>query len=134
MSGNLKPPSHLCLSSVQPKLTSAATSRSCKLSTFWKPSPFLEEHNPPDKTSPAVTLQFLPVPDALLAPHRLPFSDKLFPPARPLPMDFPTWTPGVNPHIYDRTSQPFSDQHRKPSLLPPHILCSAWLLVFPCYS
>ncbi|MED6243074.1 hypothetical protein ATANTOWER_014491, partial [Ataeniobius toweri] len=34
-----------------------------------------------------------------------------------LPTDFPTWTPGVNllgtnPHIYDRTSQPFSDQHQ----------------------
>ncbi|MEQ2186512.1 hypothetical protein GOODEAATRI_029302 [Goodea atripinnis] len=34
------------------KFISAATSRSCKLSTFWKPSPTLEDHTPPDKLNP----------------------------------------------------------------------------------
>ncbi|KAK5603213.1 hypothetical protein CRENBAI_012404 [Crenichthys baileyi] len=78
------------------------------------PSPFLEEHNPPDKTSPAVTLQFLPLPDALLAPHGLPFSDKLCPPARLLSdaahelSDLDSRSKPSRNKPSHRTSQPFS--------------------------
>ncbi|MED6244227.1 hypothetical protein ATANTOWER_000077 [Ataeniobius toweri] len=71
---------------------------SCKLSTFWKPSPFLEEHNPPDKTSPAVT----PCARRPARSPRTPFLRQV------VPASSPTWTPGTNPRIYDHISQPFS--------------------------
>ncbi|MEQ2179122.1 hypothetical protein GOODEAATRI_021406 [Goodea atripinnis] len=75
------------------------------------------------------TLQLLPVPDALLASHELPFSDKLCSPARSLSdaahgltdLD-PRSKPSRNKPLHRRPYLPafLSDQHRKPFPFPPH--------------
>ncbi|KAK5604069.1 hypothetical protein CRENBAI_023720, partial [Crenichthys baileyi] len=57
---------------------------SLKLSAFWKPSSFFEEITSRTNQAEQFTLQLRPVPDALLASHGLPFSDKLCSPVRSL--------------------------------------------------
>ncbi|MEQ2182421.1 hypothetical protein GOODEAATRI_022153 [Goodea atripinnis] len=74
-------------------------------------------------------LQLLPVPDALLASHGLPFSDKLCSPARSLSdaahgltdLD-PRNKPSRNKPLHRRPYLPpfLSDQRHKPSPFPPH--------------
>ncbi|KAK5604624.1 hypothetical protein CRENBAI_014142 [Crenichthys baileyi] len=91
--------------------------RSCKLSTFWKPSPSLEDHKPPDKPSPGSLLcsSYLCQTPCSLPTDSLSRTSCARQPARSptLPTDFPTWTPGlnlpgINRHIDDRSSQPSS--------------------------
>ncbi|MED6254585.1 hypothetical protein ATANTOWER_029786 [Ataeniobius toweri] len=76
------------------------------------------------------TLQLLPVPDALLASHGLPFSNKSCSPARSL-SDVAHGLTDLDPRSKTSRNKPLhrrpylpaflSDQHRKPSPFPPHI-------------
>ncbi|MED6274444.1 hypothetical protein CHARACLAT_016387 [Characodon lateralis] len=92
----------------------APDERSCKPSTFWKPSPSLEDHNPLDKPSPGSSLcnSHQCQTPCLLSTNSLSRTSYARQPARSptLPTDLPTWTPGVNlpginPRIDDRSSQ-----------------------------